>query len=157
MSSKLPRDTNKGEYHEPLADFRRMMNDFFLKPPVKGFLQSIDEFFQMPFSTFPVQVKELQDEQIITAELPGVKKEQVNIDVLDSSIMITVKNIEIITEENESKNIYKKSQSMQQMSRNIYLGYPIDERKVKASYQNGLLKIRVPKPQGKKINILDET
>lgn len=142
MSSKLPND--------PLKNF---MHDFFHKRPVKGFLQSMDEFFQLPFSTFPVHVRETEEEQIITAELPGVKKEQISIDVLDRSIGITVKNTEIIQEENDVANFYKKSQSTQQMSRNIFLGYPVDERRVKASYKNGLLKIKVPKPKSKQITI----
>lgn len=151
MSSNLP--NGSGNFQDP---FRNLMNDFFHKKPVKGFLQSMDEFFQMPFSTFSVQVKELDEKTLITAELPGVKKEQIYIDVLDRSINITVKNMEIVTEENEEKNIYKKSQTMQQLSRNIYLGYFIDEGKVKATYQNGLLKIHVPKPKGKKVHILEE-
>lgn len=151
MSSNLPRDPRK--HDDPFSDFRGFMNDFFHKPPVKGFLQSMDEFFQMPFSTFSVQVQEFDEEHVITAELPGVKKEQIHIDVLERSINITVKHSEIIEEENDVNKIYKKSQSMQQLSRNIFLGHQIDERKVKASYQNGLLKIRVSKPMGKKIFI----
>lgn len=151
MSSNLPK--GPGNFQDP---FRHLMNDFFHKKPVKGFLQSMDEFFQMPFSTFPVQVQELDDTTLITAELPGVKKEQINIDVLDRSITITVKNMEVVTEEDEKNNYYKKSQSMQHLSRNIYLGQLIDESKVKATYQNGLLKIHVPKPKGKKINIMEE-
>lgn len=153
MSSKLPKEPD--HYQDPFGDFRNLMNDFFHKRPVKGFLQSMDEFFQMPFSSFPVQVKELDEKIIITAELPGVKKEQIHIDVLERSITISVKNVEMVIEEDEKKNYFKKSQSTQQLSRNIYLGHIIDEASVKASYQNGLLKIRVPKPKGKQIFISD--
>lgn len=155
MSSKqLPSDPGKN--HEPLGELRNFMNDFFHRRPVKGFLQSMDEFFQMPFSTFPVQVRETEEEHLIIAELPGIKKEQISIAVLDRSITITVKNTETITETKDSTNFYKRSQSFQQMSRNIFLGFAVDERKVKASYQNGLLKIRVPKPKSKQITIHQE-
>lgn len=154
MSTKFPMD--KGKSQEPLGELRNIMNEFFHRKPVKGFLQSMDEFFQMPFSTFPVQLKETDEAQIISAELPGVKKEQIAIHILDRSITITVKNVEIITEENEARNLYKRSQSMQQMSRNIFLGFSIDEQRVKASYQNGLLKIKVPKPKSKQITISEE-
>ncbi|MDQ0155177.1 Hsp20/alpha crystallin family protein [Robertmurraya andreesenii] len=153
MSSKLPE--NKGKNQEPFNEFRTMMNEFFHMRPVKGFLQSIDEFFQMPLPSFPVQLRETDDEQVIIAELPGIKREQISIDVLERSITISVKNTEEIIEENESENYYKKSKSMQQMTRNIYLGQPIDEKRVKATYQNGLLKIRVPKQKGKKIDIYE--
>ncbi|MGG0716749.1 Hsp20/alpha crystallin family protein [Robertmurraya massiliosenegalensis] len=153
MSSKLPKEPENSQ--DPFGDFRNLMNDFFYKRPVKGFLQSMDEFFQLPLSNFPVQVKELDEKIIITAELPGVKKEQISIDILERSINISVKNVEMVIEEDEKKNTYKKSQSTQQLSRNIYLGHVIDEKNVKASYQNGLLKIRVPKLKGKQILITD--
>lgn len=145
MSSKLPND--------PLKNF---MNDFFHRRPVKGFLQSMDEFFQMPLSTFPVQVRETAEEHIITAELPGVKKEQIFITILDRSIEITVKNTEMVTEENEATGYYRKRHSNQLMSRNIFLGFAVEEQKVKAAYQNGLLKIKIPKPKRKAITISDE-
>lgn len=154
MSTNHP--DNHGKNQDSLREVRNFMSDFFHKRPVKGFLESIDEFFQMPFPTFPVHIRETDEEQMITAELPGVKREQIHIDVLERSINISVKNSEIITEENEAQNYYKKSQSMQQMCRNIYLGHPIDERRVKATYLNGLLKIRIAKPKGKKIHIIEE-
>lgn len=140
----------------PFGDLRNAMNEFFHARPVKGFLQSMDEFFQTPFSTFPVYVKELDEGHLITAELPGVKREQISIDVLDRSIQILVKNTEIVTEEDDTRHLYRKSETTKQMSRSIYLGYTIDERRVKASYSNGLLKIKIMKPKGKKIELLNE-
>lgn len=140
----------------PFGDFRNTMNEFLHARPVKGFLQSMDEFFQTPFSTFPVYVKETDDSHFITAELPGIKREQITIDALDRTIHILVKNSETITEEDELRNIYRKSQSVQQMSRKIYLGYPINEKRIKATYQNGLLKITIAKPKGKKIELINE-
>jgi len=47
----------------------------------------------------------------------------------------------------------KKQTSIKKSIRSIPLPQPIDENKVKASYQNGLLKIRIPKQKGKQIKI----
>lgn len=140
----------------PFGDLRNAMNEFFHARPVKGFLQSMDDFFQTPFSAFPVYVKETEDSHIITAELPGVKREQITIDVLDRTIHILVKNSETITEEDDLRKMFRKSHSVQQMSRKIYLGFPIHEKRIKATYQNGLLKLTVAKPKGKKIQLLNE-
>lgn len=151
VDSNQPKGPKKREKEVIFGEIRNSLK------PFKGFLQSIDEFFQLPFSSFPIYLKEKDDEHLVVAELPGVKKEQIHIDILNNSLTISVKHHEILTEENEEKQYYKKSQSLQQMSRNIYLGYPIDEKRVRATYQNGLLKIRVPKAKGKKIDILEES
>lgn len=134
----------------------KSMNQFFNEKPVRGFLQTMDEFFRNPFpfhSPFHVDVRETAEEHIITAELPGVKREQIQLDVLDNYVTISVQSHEILTEEDENQKMIKKRQSMQRSSRTIPLPQTITESKVKASYQNGLLKIRVPKQKGKHINI----
>ncbi|MFE8702191.1 Hsp20/alpha crystallin family protein [Cytobacillus sp. FJAT-54145] len=153
MSSNLPSGPNKRNKHEPFGDLMKSMNDFFHEKPVKGFLQSIDDFFRTPFASFPIDVIEQENEIVVTAELPGIKKEQIYINVLDNYLTITVKNNEIVTEEDDVNRVYRRKQSMQQMSRSVGLSQPINESKVKASYQDGLLKIRIPRQKGKRINI----
>lgn len=124
---------------------------------MRGLLQNIDEFFKSPFPTasFPVNVKETDKEYMIKAELPGVRKEQIQLNVLGNTISIMVKNQEEIIEENEKNNAIRKEQSFSQYSRTIPLPQQINERLVKASYQNGLLQIVVPKQKGKSI-IIDQ-
>ncbi len=139
-----------------MGDFVKSMNHFFNERPVKGFLQSIDEFFKSPFpfhATFHVDVRETTEEHIITAELPGVKREQIQLDILDNYVTISVQSNEMFTEEDEHQKIMRRRQTMQKSSRTIPLPQPIIENKVKASYQNGLLKIRIPKQKGKHIKI----
>lgn len=153
MSSNLPNDPRKRKLEEPFGDLMRSMNEFFHTKPVKGLLQSIDEFFQFPFASFPVQVNENAAEHIITAELPGVKKEQIDLQIIDDSITISVRNYEMLTEEDENRHFIRSQQTMRQMSRTVYLGQPINEKKVKASYRDGVLEISIPKRKGKKINI----
>lgn len=147
---------NKKGKNEQLGDLMKSMNLFFNEKPVKGFLQTMDEFFKNPFpfhSPFHVDVRETSEEHIITAELPGVKREQIQLDVLDNYVTISVQSNEIYTEEDDNQKIIKRSQSMQRSSRTIPLPQPIIESKVKATYQNGLLKIRIPKQKGKQISI----
>lgn len=150
------RNNNKGK-NEPIGDLMKSMNQFFQEKPVKGFLQSMDEFFKNPFpsstSSFHVNVSETNDEHIISAELPGINKEQIQIDVLDNYVTITVLSTESMTEENEHQKTIKKQTSIKKSIRTVPLPQLINESKVKASYQNGLLQIRVPKQKGKQIMI----
>ncbi|PLR77180.1 heat-shock protein Hsp20 [Bacillus sp. V3-13] len=154
MSSN-PRRDSKNDKQEAFAELVKSMNDFFHEKPVRGFLQTVDQFFKYPFphGSFPVEVHETDKEHVITAELPGVKKEQIHIDILGNQITIEVKNSEVFTEEDEKKHYYRKKQTFQRSSRTITLSHPINEKKVKASYQNGLLEIHIPKLRGKSVQI----
>ncbi|KAB2338280.1 Hsp20/alpha crystallin family protein [Cytobacillus depressus] len=149
-------EENKKGKNDQFGELVKSMNQFFHDKPVKGFLQTMDEFFRAPFpfqSAFPVEVRESKDEHIITAQLPGVKREQIQLDILDNYVTITVQSHELFTEEDDHQRPVRRRQSMQRSSRTIPLPQPIAENKVKASYQNGLLQIRVPKQKGKKILI----
>lgn len=158
MSSNFPIDPNKKEKPPQVFNgFMRSVNQFFQEKPVKNFLQQMDEFFSNPFPNmaFPVSVNETESATIIKAELPGINKEQIQLDIFDHHLTISVKHQEIITEENTQAKTFHTSQTLKKSSRTIGFPHPIDEKKIKASYQNGLLIIKVPKPKGKKILIED--
>jgi HSP20 family protein len=155
MSSKLPFDPKNGEQRDPFAEIMNQMNNFFLEKPVRGILQSIDEFFKTPFplSSFQIDLKENEKEHIVMAELPGVNKEQIQINVLGNSLSISVNNREEITEEDQNNQSIRKRHSMSRSTRTVPFPFPINEQSVKASYKDGLLEIRVPKQKGKNIII----
>lgn len=154
LSKNVP-NNHRNEKNEPFGDLLRTMNDFFQERPVKGILQNIDEFFSRPLlaASFPINVKETKTEHVISAELPGINKEQINISILENTVIISIYHEEMITEENSQQQIISKKQSSSQQSRSVSLPYLINERKVTASYKNGLLQIRVPKEKGKTIDI----
>lgn len=153
MSANLPSNRKDRNHGETFGEIVRSIHDFFHSGSVKGFLQNMDEFFQMPFQTFPVHVQEFNDHTVIKAELPGVSKEQIHIDIYDNSLTLSVKNSETIIEEDERNHFYSKRKSMSHVSRNFHFGYPINERYVKANFHNGLLTIQIQKPPGKPIDI----
>lgn len=157
MSSKLPFDPKDRE--SPFGDIFKQMNQFLHdNRPMRGVLQSIDDFFRTPFPhmTFPVDITESESDHIILAELAGVSREQIHIDVLGNALTITVKNNEETTAEDEKRQRYRKRQTMSRTSRTIALPFQINEKAVKASYKNGLLEICIPKNKGKKIIIEHE-
>ncbi|WP_404329958.1 Hsp20/alpha crystallin family protein [Mesobacillus maritimus] len=155
----MPGRHDKPKYQkkpEPFGDWFKSVNHFLQEPPVRGFLESIDDFFRQPLfpqASFHVEVREQSDKHIVTAELPGVNKEQIGIDILGDTLSISVKKQNIFTEEDDRSKVYRHSESLQRSSRTITFPYPIDEKRVKASYRNGLLEITVPKVKGKTIDI----
>lgn len=157
MPSKLPEENNhKKTKDEPFGELIKSVGHFFNEKPVRGFLQTIDEFFMTPFPSGPafhIEKVETRDEIIITAELPGVKRDQIQLDIAGNYLTITIDNQEDNVEEDEINHIYKRRQFRERSSRTITLQNPINEKKVKASYRDGLLQIRIPQVKGKTINI----
>ncbi|MFP5107867.1 Hsp20/alpha crystallin family protein [Neobacillus sp. C211] len=160
MSSKVPSDKNdpKKPKTEAFGELIKSMNDFFNEKPIKGFLQSIDDFFKNPFpsgSIFHVDTIETGGEYIISAELPGIKREQIHLNISGNYLTISVENNELETEEDEINHLYRRKYLRQKSSRTVSLPHTINEEKVKASYRDGLLKIRIPQEKGKIIDIED--
>jgi HSP20 family protein len=87
-----------------------------------------------------VDVIESDDKISVTAEVPGVKKEDIDLEIVD-------KNKLIIRVDNPDRKYYKE----------VELPAEVDEKSAKATYQNGVLDIELkklkPKKKGKKIQI----
>ncbi len=154
-NSNLPKKQGQNSSINPLL---KSMNDFFNQKPVKRLLDSIDDFFEQPFPlpSIPVDMYETEQELIITANLAGVKREQINLEYSSSTITIFVKHTEDYEEKNEANHYYLKKQTYNQSQRTITLPYPVNEKLIKASYRDGQLKIRVPRQQRRRISISDE-
>ncbi len=96
----------------------------------------------------PVELKEKDKEYLVKAELPGVKKEDVDIDIDKNYITINAKKEE--EKEEDNKN-YKKSEfSYGEFTRTVYFPQEIDIENTKASMEHGVLKINAPKKAAEK-------
>jgi HSP20 family protein len=145
-------DPKKYENNEPFGEIIKSINQFFHEKPVKGFLQQIDDFFKSPFPPpFHVETSETENEYIVSAELPGINKDQIQLDMLDHHITITIQYTEEFTQEDENQQIVKSQRSIQRSSRTIPIPQPFQTKKVKTTYENGLLQITFPKQKGKRI------
>lgn len=152
MSDKLPDKRKPDDLNNPLSK----IDDWFLQPfPFNHVLESIDDFFKHSLlkPSFKVNVKETNHNYIVYAELPGVKKEDISISIMENSITISAYQTEIFLQEDDVKKTYQKKSSYQKISRTIPFYHPINEKKSKASFQNGLLTITLNKKSGKSIPI----
>ena len=93
--------------------------------------------------SMPVEVTDKEKEYDIRAELPGVKKEDLDIDVEKNTITIRAKKEE---ENEEGSKGYKKSEfEYGEFSRSVYLPQDINIEKTEAKLEHGVLKIQAPK------------
>ncbi|MBM7662393.1 HSP20 family protein [Bacillus mesophilus] len=139
---------------EPFKHVMKSMDDFFNAKPLRGVMNSIDDFFQRSFvPAFPVDLYETKDELVITAEIPGVKREQIYLDIVGNTLRISVEHQDELEEKNTVHNYYRRERAYHRSERNVQLPYTVSEKQVKATYQNGILKIRAPKGQRRKSRI----
>lgn len=150
----------KDSSRPPVRNYLKQIDDFFEQTPLRGVIADLNHFFQKGnrLLTFPVDLYEVGDELVVTAELPGIQKEQIQIEIQSEYLKVSVKEdiLEETEEEQTSHNYYRRERSISEASRIIKLPYLINKKATKASYQNGVLEIRAPKlPQQHDILSID--
>ena len=92
-----------------------------------------------------VDLYEKDDHFVIKAELPGVDKKDIAIDLKDRVLTLSGER----TYENEVKqeNYYRRERSYGKFQRAFTLPADVDSDKIKAEFKDGLLQIEVPKPE----------
>lgn len=114
-------------------------DDFF-----NGFFN--DDFFSpMNFGNnqkFSADIRETSNEYLVSAELPGVKKEDINLEYRDNTLIISAKRNEEISEEKD--NYIRRERTYGQISR-AFRVENVDKANISAKFENGELKIVLPK------------
>lgn len=103
-----------------------------------------DDSFDFPTvsSGMKVDIKDTENAYLIEAEMPGISKEQINIDYQNNYLTISAKSQNEVNEEKE--NYIRRERSSRQMSRSFYIENVKDDD-IKATYEDGILKISLPK------------
>ena len=124
------------------GDIDRMFDDFFGRRWLRPFSR---DFRDLAGSMPSVDVIDRDDEVVVRAAVPGYKKEDIEISVSNSTL--TLKG-ETKTEQKEEKGDYYRSEITQgSFYRMIELPAPVDEAKAKASMQDGMLELTLPKAE----------
>lgn len=97
-------------------------------------------------ATMRTDVTEKENEYLLEVELAGYNKEDIKLSLEDGYLKIeATKTIENSNEENEKRYI-RKERYYGSQSRSYYVGN-IDEKLIKASFNNGILEVSVPKEE----------
>lgn len=92
-----------------------------------------------------VDVFEKDDEVVVTAELPGIKKESINVDVTDSTLVLSGEKRK--EEKIEEKDYYHLERSYGSFKRSFHLPSTVQKEKIKAKFKDGILEIKMPKTE----------
>jgi len=95
-----------------------------------------------------VDLYEKDDHFVIKAELPGVNKKDIAIDLKDRVLTLSGER----SHENEVKeeNYYRRERSYGKFQRAFTLPADVDSDKINAEFNDGILQIEIPKPEGQK-------
>ena len=85
---------------------------------------------------------------VIKAELPGVDRKDISIDVKDR--LLTLKGERSTDKEVKEEKFYRRERSYGSFQRTFSLPVDVDADKIEASFADGLLKIEIPKPATQK-------
>jgi HSP20 family protein len=95
-----------------------------------------------------VDIYDNDENIVITAELPGIDKEDIVIDVKDG--VLSLKGERSSENEVKEKTYYRRERTFGKFERIFRLPADIDPEKISADYKDGVLKIDIPKPEEQK-------
>lgn len=131
----------RGEDREPLSFFDGWFDDFmpmFSRKEMKEFN-----------SIMKTDVKETEKDYILDVDLPGFKKEDVNLNLENGYLTISAKREHKVDNENRKENFVRRERSFGQFSRSFYVG-DVEQDEIEAHLENGILTIKLPKEEEKK-------
>lgn len=126
-------------------DMERMFDDFMSRR-IRPFR---DEWLwpsrALGVSAPALDLFEEKDEIVAKVELPGMTREDIEVNISDGQL--TIKGEKKKAEEVEEKDYYRSERIYGAFSRTVELPKGIEVEKVQASFKNGVLEIRLPKSE----------
>jgi len=131
------------ERGEPFRDIQSEMNRLF------------DSFFGRPTATATgtgsrvwmpvVDMFETKDELLLNFELPGVREKDVSLSITGD--LLTVRGERQFRQELNDDNYYHVERAYGKFERSVQLPIPVQADRVKATYRDGVLEVKLPKAE----------
>jgi HSP20 family protein len=96
-----------------------------------------------------MDIYETDDKVVAEVELPGIKPENINVEVKDNVLRIEAKAEE--KKEEKGKGYYRKEMGARYFKRAVSLPTEVIEEKAEAEYSDGILKVTIPKAKPKEV------
>jgi HSP20 family protein len=125
--------------------FRTLSPLAFQRSPWAGFESEIDRLFDSALGDFAgaasnrtkVDLYEDKDNTYVRAELPGVNRDDINVELADGTLTLTA------TRKTAAANA--EAESTRTFTRAVRVGDDVQADKISAAYENGVLTVTVPK------------
>lgn len=143
----LPVTTVEKNIFSTLNEMERMMEEAFHRPffskstlPFRQLFRELGSFGEI---TPSVDIFEEKGEVVVKAEIPGIRREDINVKLVGNKIIISgeKKTEEMV----ERKDYLRVERSHGSFNRILSLPEGVDAEHIKASYKDGVLEVRLPK------------
>jgi len=139
VMNMLPRRRDeRDDWLIPRDFFERELEDFF-----RTFSLGYDDF-----SKGVMDVYETDDDFIIECDLPGLDKKDIRLDLENDNLRITAEKK--VSDESKKGRFFRQERYYGRIERTVRLPDYVDKNSIQAKYEDGVLKITVPKKESAK-------
>jgi len=123
---------------DPFADIDDLFKGFFVRPVM---------FEGQPQMEIRMDLKEDDKSYTVHADIPGVKKEDIQVSIDGNRVSISAET-RMEKEEKEGKKVLRSERYCGKVARSFTVAHDVDEAKAQAKYTDGVLELTLPKKAG---------
>ena len=129
---------------DPFKEFRSLQKNM---EAINRLFNAVEQRVEAPAVDFvpAVNTREADDAYYIEVDLPGVKKEDISIDVDDN--VLTISGERKVEEERKDEEFYRVESVYGTFERSFTLPEDVDADKIEAEAKDGVLTVKIPKAQ----------
>ena len=124
------------------GEMNRLFNTFFDTPPAGGNGGAARRWVPA------MDLVETEEHFVLRADLPGLSEEDVSIELEDN--VLTVSGERKAEHEEKKEGFYRMERSFGQFRRSLTLPDGVDADAIAATFDKGVLQVRIPKPEARK-------
>lgn len=121
----------------------------------------MDDFFKLPERFYSraynqnglmqTDVEENEEGYAVTINLPGFSKENIQGELKDGYLIVSAKSSENKEEKDKEGRYIRRERYCGSCSRSFYVGEGVKQEDIKAKFENGILKLSIPKKEDKPV------
>ncbi len=135
----------------PIAELERELDRFFGRAGARAATSLLGDGISAPAT----DVREDDKQFTVTVELPGVKKDDVQVSLEDG--VLTISGERKAESETADGRFHRRERFVGRFGRSFELGIPVDSKAVKAAFKDGVLSVTVPKAENARTKAIEVT
>lgn len=124
-----------------------LFDEFFNDPFFSGSTEKGNDSKKLPIMRTDIMEKD--GNYLMEIELPGFKKEDIKAELKDGYLTITAESNNSAENKDERGTVIHKERYTSSCKRSFFVGEQIRQEDIKAGFENGILKLQVPKDSPK--------
>ncbi|MFZ3040448.1 MAG: Hsp20/alpha crystallin family protein [Thiobacillus sp.] len=138
MANLARHDPSSLARFDPFGDIDDLFRGFFVRPAL---LEG------QPQMQIKMDLKEDDKAYTVHADIPGVKKEDIQVSIDGNRVSISAES-KMEKEEKEGEKVLRSERYVGKVARSFTLSHDVDEAQAQAKYSDGVLELTLPKKAG---------